>query len=317
VRSVVLDANAVGHLISFVAPGYLARLGYRARYPAPDRPAGEVLMISVVASLPLVALVNAVIPGRQQVTQIEYVVALLVLALTVGYGLAAARGTRPVERLLARVGYRIQAEGSIYAQTLKHMSAEATVVVECTTDDKSGAALAAGHRTRTTASTNSIWSIRAPGLTGSGSRLAKVSSCRSLRSARSLCPRSRLARPFRHDRTTLSPPHRRLRLRRRALRDQRAARGRRLLPLHALSAPHRHGDAGLSQDRAGLVLATAGEEHLRAWSPPGGLDKVFRGEGGPALSGRDPDHHQFVAYTAPWEPISDDGLSRFDERIPG
>lgn len=87
-------------------------------------------MISVVASLPLVALVNAVIPGRQQVTQIEYVVALLVLALTVGYGLAAARGTRPVERLLARVGYRIQAEGSIYAQTLKHMSAEATVVVE-------------------------------------------------------------------------------------------------------------------------------------------------------------------------------------------
>jgi len=246
-------------------------------------------MISVVASLPLVALVNAVIPGRQQVTQIEYVVALLVLALTVGYGLAAARGTRPVERLLARVGYRIQAEGSIYAQTLKHMSAEATVVVECTTDDKSGAALAAGHRTRTTASTNSIWSIRAPGLTGSGSRLAKVSSCRSLRSARSLCPRSRLARPFRHDRTTLSPPHRRLRLRRRALRDQRAARGRRLLPLHALSAPHRHGDAGLSQDRAGLVLATAGEEHLRAWSPPGGLDKVFRGEGGPALSGRDPD----------------------------
>lgn len=129
-RSVVLDASAVGQVISFVAPGYLARLGYRARYPAPDRPAGEVLIISVVASLPLVALVNAVLAGRQQVTQLAYVAVLLVLALAVGYGVALARGARPVGRVLGRLGYRIQAEGSIYAQTLKHMSADATVVVE-------------------------------------------------------------------------------------------------------------------------------------------------------------------------------------------
>jgi hypothetical protein len=26
---------------------------------------------------------------------------------------------------------------------------------------------------------------------------------------------------------------------------------------------------------------------------------------------------QFVAYAAPWEPIPDDGLPRFDERAPG
>jgi len=129
-RSLVLDASAVGQLISLVAPGYLARLGYRARYPAHERPAGEVLLISVVASLPLVALVNTVLPGRQQVTQFEYVAALLVLALAVGYAVALARGARSVERLLGRLGYRIQAEGSIYAQTLKHMSADATVLVE-------------------------------------------------------------------------------------------------------------------------------------------------------------------------------------------
>ncbi len=29
-----------------------------------------------------------------------------------------------------------------------------------------------------------------------------------------------------------------------------------------------------------------------------------------------PAAHQFVAYAAPWEPIPDDGLPRFDERIP-
>jgi len=29
-----------------------------------------------------------------------------------------------------------------------------------------------------------------------------------------------------------------------------------------------------------------------------------------------PSAHQFVAYAAPWEPIPDDGLPRFDERVP-
>jgi hypothetical protein len=29
-----------------------------------------------------------------------------------------------------------------------------------------------------------------------------------------------------------------------------------------------------------------------------------------------PSAHQFVAYAAPWEDIRDDGLPRFDERLP-
>ena len=29
-----------------------------------------------------------------------------------------------------------------------------------------------------------------------------------------------------------------------------------------------------------------------------------------------PSAHQFVAYAAPWEPIPDDGLPRYDERMP-
>jgi hypothetical protein len=87
----------------------------------------------------------------------------------------------------------------------------------------------------------------------------------------------------------------------------------------------------------GSFRLMAGEEHLRAWSPGGGLDKVFCGECGSALLARDPDSgevaivrlgaidgdpgvrpaaRQFVAYAAPWEPIPDDGLPRFDERIP-
>ena len=88
----------------------------------------------------------------------------------------------------------------------------------------------------------------------------------------------------------------------------------------------------------GSVTVTAGGELLGAWSPPGGLAKEFCTRCGSHLFGRDSDSgeitvvrmaafdsdpgvrpmaRQFVAYAAPWEPIPDDGLPRFDERPPG
>ena len=89
--------------------------------------------------------------------------------------------------------------------------------------------------------------------------------------------------------------------------------------------------------KPGSFQLTAGEEHLRAWSPGDGFDKVFCGECGSALLARNPESgevaivrlgaidgdpgvrpsaRQFVAYAAPWEAIPDDDLPRFDERIP-
>jgi hypothetical protein len=86
----------------------------------------------------------------------------------------------------------------------------------------------------------------------------------------------------------------------------------------------------------GTVRVTAGEDHLRAWVPEGGLQKVFCGTCGSALFGSTaegeiirvrlgafdedpgirPVVHQFVAYAAPWADIPDDGLPRFDEQPP-
>jgi hypothetical protein len=87
----------------------------------------------------------------------------------------------------------------------------------------------------------------------------------------------------------------------------------------------------------GSVTVTAGEEHLRDWSPPGGFAKTFCAECGSHLFARDPqtggigavrlsaidgdpgvrpEYRQFVAYAAEWEPIPDDGLPRHDERAP-
>jgi len=98
------------------------------------------------------------------------------------------------------------------------------------------------------------------------------------------------------------------------------------------------GGAGCSAGTVpGSLRVVAGEEQLARWSPPGGFDKVFCGRCGSALFAQSPDDpaiaavrmgsidgdpgirpsfHQFVAYAAPWEPIPDDGLPRYDERRP-
>jgi hypothetical protein len=89
--------------------------------------------------------------------------------------------------------------------------------------------------------------------------------------------------------------------------------------------------------REGSLRVLSGTGLLGAWNAGSGLEKMFCSECGSALFARDPDSgaivivrlgaidgdpglrpsaHQFVAYAAPWEPIPDDGLPRFAERIP-
>ncbi len=108
---------------------------------------------------------------------------------------------------------------------------------------------------------------------------------------------------------------------------------------HCTRCQKRTGTAVQASARAepGSVTVTQGEQHLRDWTPPEGLAKTFCAECGSHLFGRDPERtevsivrmaaidgdpgvrpqaRQFVAYAAPWEPIPDDGLPRFDERLP-
>jgi hypothetical protein len=85
----------------------------------------------------------------------------------------------------------------------------------------------------------------------------------------------------------------------------------------------------------GAFRIVAGEERMRSWAPEDGYEKWFCGDCGSAIFSRnpqDPDavgvrmgtfdrdpgirpgYHQFVAYSASWEPIPDDGLPRYPER---
>jgi hypothetical protein len=108
---------------------------------------------------------------------------------------------------------------------------------------------------------------------------------------------------------------------------------------HCTRCQRRTGAAASASARIepGSLRVIEGEEHLRAWAPGDGREKVFCTLCGSAVVTRTRDEHdvvavrlgaidgdpgvrpsarQFVAYAAPWEPIPDDGLPRYDERIP-
>ena len=108
---------------------------------------------------------------------------------------------------------------------------------------------------------------------------------------------------------------------------------------HCTRCQRRTGTAASANARAarGSVRVTAGEELLRAYAPPDGMEKVFCSVCGGHVFSQDPadrerkgvrlgaidgdpgvrpSSHQYVAYAAVWEPLPDDGLPRFPERRP-
>lgn len=108
---------------------------------------------------------------------------------------------------------------------------------------------------------------------------------------------------------------------------------------HCTRCQHRSGAAAAPSARIvpGSLTVVAGEDRLSAWWPGDGLEKVFCTDCGSAVFARDHDSHevaivrlgaidgdpglrpsarQFTAYAAAWEPIPDDGLPRFAERLP-
>jgi hypothetical protein len=109
---------------------------------------------------------------------------------------------------------------------------------------------------------------------------------------------------------------------------------------HCTRCQRRTGSAVSAQARidAGTFRLLEGQDLVTAWRhPEGGFEKCFCGVCGAHLFSRNPDDasqmsirmsafegdpgvrpsvRAFVAYAAPWEPIPDDGLERYDEAGP-
>ena len=105
---------------------------------------------------------------------------------------------------------------------------------------------------------------------------------------------------------------------------------------HCTRCQRRTGAAASASARIapGSLRVFSGEELVRAYVPERGFAKEFCSACGSALWSRSPDdpdviavrlgafdhdpgirpqYRQFVAYAAPWEPLPDDGLPRYEE----
>ena len=108
---------------------------------------------------------------------------------------------------------------------------------------------------------------------------------------------------------------------------------------HCTRCQRRTGTAASANARVapGSFRVLQGEELVRYWAPDAGFEKAFCSVCGSALFSRNPDdhdqigvrlgtidgdpgirpdHRNFTAYAAVWEPIPDDGLPRNPERAP-
>jgi hypothetical protein len=108
---------------------------------------------------------------------------------------------------------------------------------------------------------------------------------------------------------------------------------------HCGRCQKRSGTAASAQARTapGSLRILQGSELVREWAPADGWPKCFCSACGSALWSRSPagdgvfsvrlgtfdvdpgirpEYRQFVAYAASWEPIPDDGLPRYEERLP-
>jgi hypothetical protein len=109
---------------------------------------------------------------------------------------------------------------------------------------------------------------------------------------------------------------------------------------HCTRCQRRTGSAAAVSARVvpGSLRIVSGEELLASFDPPEGFKKVFCSACGGALwaqhptdsgfvfvrlgtfdadPGIRPSYRQFVAYAASWEPLPEDGLPRYPERVPG
>lgn len=120
----------IAWLISYIAPGFLARFGYRLSAPGADRPVGEVLLLAVVMSLPLVAVADAIAPDDVRPPDLGYVAPLLLASLAIGYGAALLRGGEWMSARLARwFRYEVAPPVSSYSLMLTDLPSRGVVTI--------------------------------------------------------------------------------------------------------------------------------------------------------------------------------------------
>jgi hypothetical protein len=142
-----LTAEQVAQVVSYIAPGFIAWKAYAARVPQPEPSEFALLVRSVVLSLPIVAITNALARAldvdTKRVTTLSYVLLLLVVAAVLGTAVGALRMSARTRSVLGFLRLPYQPESSVYSYLLR-LPPTAVVTVQLKDGSKVSGTPAAG-----------------------------------------------------------------------------------------------------------------------------------------------------------------------------
>lgn len=117
----------VGHIITYIAPGYFANKFYEHRYSRPEKEQFNLFVVSVAASLPLVAATNQIcswLDISTNPTHAAYALLLLGLSVVAGVALRIARDSD-----IAIKRFKFPPRGTVLStRLLRNLPAESSVV---------------------------------------------------------------------------------------------------------------------------------------------------------------------------------------------
>lgn len=120
----VVTLQDVANIVTFIAPGYFAIQVYSLIYTKKDRNFSQLLIESVVYSLPIITLVNIIwenVLGQTFISSLNIAYALLALIVAIGVGLAATflRSRWPIRTIATKFGFGSPEEDFVKTQLLR------------------------------------------------------------------------------------------------------------------------------------------------------------------------------------------------------
>jgi hypothetical protein len=123
-----ISVQDVANIITLVAPGYFALKTYSIIYNKSGKEFSQVVLLSAIFSLPIVAAYSLVVGIHDVSTDIRYSLGLMAFSVVVGFTFARVRRMKPVRRLLRAMRFPAPEEDFLKLQFSKLSKNEAVLV---------------------------------------------------------------------------------------------------------------------------------------------------------------------------------------------
>ncbi|HUC90349.1 MAG TPA: hypothetical protein VMR45_06135 [Patescibacteria group bacterium] len=132
---VSITLQDVANIVTFIAPGYFAMKTYGAIYSKADKDSAQLLILSAVCSLPIVAAYNWIFRlGEVSSTKASYALGLVLFSIFIGLTCATVRRVKAVKKLTQRLHLPEPDEDFMHMQFAK-MAKDEVVMVKLRNDE--------------------------------------------------------------------------------------------------------------------------------------------------------------------------------------